>query len=255
VQTLGGRGLTVSGLGGEIYRNAHFTSRRRVDFKEWMINHVYYTHPRRVLGAARARDLHAFILGKMIAELDIDLREPVDQLAIRRYLGEIHGPQCEGTMLNAPNQLAFCLAPFTDHAIVREAYRAIPHLGLGGRFQAAMMARLDASVAEIPNSWGFPPTREPFFHRVYALVKGYVPDRIWNARRELACSWRGVSSNGHQSVFERLPHSVTLAGIKESLREAVPEVNLEWCLRDTARTANVLFLGSFLRELQSHLRF
>jgi len=56
------------------------------------------------------------------------------------------------------------------------SYRALPHLGLDGRFEAAMISRMDPGVASIPSSYGYPfNCRAPLGHLVKCALRGLIP--------------------------------------------------------------------------------
>jgi hypothetical protein len=254
VKTLGESRLTFHGAGGEIYRDFQVNLRRRFSFAQWMLNHVYYA-----AGAGSLTDakLEGLVRESMIRKaedlLGVALGHKVDQLAVRRYYGEVRGPYCDGNVNNAQNQLTFCLTPFLEPSVVRSAYRAIRHAARSGRFQAAMIARLDSRLASLPSHYGFPLVAEPLHQRLRGLVKGYTPDWLLRAERGLRRQFRHNGSIGRRPAA-LTTRSATLRECLEALREFAPAVNVQRCMRDPTQANATLFVGCFLREFHGCLK-
>jgi hypothetical protein len=255
ITTLGGQCLRFNGEGGELYRNYYHTALARVDYGQWMKNHIYYPFLDDTIKDRRLRlELHRYVVAKQSARLGVDLSGSVDRLTTRRYYGEIHLPDAEGALANADNQVAFFLMPFAEAAIVERAYQATPHIGVSARLQATMIAELDREVASITSHYGFPFTKEPLVHWMSSAVKGYVPDRIWNARRRLRVRYRDLGRRDLEA-YERLhSRSEIIQQIEEALMDCAPEVNWRAAMRSQAQRATVMLVGSFLREFSGCIR-
>jgi len=255
IEVLGDNRLSLSGLGGEIYRNYCFSSRKRVRFRDWMKHHVGFQVADRIISSRDVKEeTWRHVLRKTSEILDADLSGTVDRFTTRRYFAEVRTPQSNGVNHGAHNQLTFYLTPFAEPSVVREAYRATPWIGLSGRFEAAMIARLDKRVADMPSHYGFPLTREPASHALYALLKGYVPDWLWLLRRRLVrnTTRRGVEElRGYREFVRR---SRRMQEIDAAWRDYAPEIDLSWCVRDPFCKWNVVSVGSLLREFQSRIR-
>jgi hypothetical protein len=255
IATLGKNRLSLNGLGGEILRNHLHTWRKRVRFRDWMRYHVYFTFAARILPDRGLQDLvYAHLLEKMTKILDVDLSNIVQRIDIRRYYSQLRMPECNGVNHNAQNQMVFYLTPFIEHTFVREAYRATPYIGTSGRFEAAMITKLDRRIASITSQYGYPMTRESWRHRLYAATKGYTPESWLNLRRSAGLKWQNPGQ-GRWEAYQRLrARSKTVREIEESLRAFAPEIDVEWCMREPMSQATAVFVGSFLREFQGHIR-
>lgn len=254
IQTLRDRRLTLSGLGGEMYRNHYDVMRTRVDFQHWMLRHVYYDFFGEMFARGDLRhELHHAICTKMEPELGVSLRGAVAPLTIHRYYAEVNQPQCEGAVVNAHNQMSFFLAPFIEYSVACEAYKVAPYLGLGGRFEAAMIAKLDQAVANVPTSGGHALAAEPLRERLRAAIKTSVPNRILNWKTRFDYRWRGkgqATLAAHRRLLDRSP---VMREIERALTEFAPDLCVDAAMRGSTSRGAAIFVGSFLREFHDHI--
>lgn len=255
VASLGGCGVRLNGLGGEIYRNYYSTARRRVDFHEWTLNKLLYRTALRVIRDESAwREVFRSRQAKIENVLGARIGGSVDQRMLRRYHAEVRMPHCYGAVNNAHNQVASFLTPFVDWETVRKAYEAGPLIGLSGRFQAEMIELADTDLAHGLSHHGFPPAREPIAHRLKAAIKGYVPDTVWNVKTRMGMA-TGASGGDQRRRFEGLRENHSeLRALEECLRDWYPKLVWEESYRNYSHVGNVVFLGSFLREFGGGLR-
>ncbi len=253
--TLGTQRLRLNGEGGEIYRNYYQTSRAQLDFPLWMRNRLYYgTTPLALAGTGLEKEMTAHIARKLSARLGFDVCGKVDLTATRAYYGEVRLPECEGVLANADMQVAHFLMPFADAESQRAAYGLTPHIGVAGRFQAAMIKALDPAIAAVPSHYGFPISAETYGHRVKAAIRGYVPDTFWlrrKARRFADPQFGSSSVEGYRQV---LHHSLVVREAEEALRAYVPGFDPRVAAREAPAKATAIFFGAFLREFADCLR-
>ena len=253
--TLGTQRLRLNGEGGEIYRNYYQTSRARLDFPAWMRNRLYYgVAPLALGGTGMEVQMTGHILRKLSARLGLDVAGTVDLAVTRAYYGEVRLPECEGVLANADMQLAHFLMPFADAELQRTAYALTPHIGVAGRFQAAMIEALDPVIAALPSHYGFPISAETYGHRVKAAIRGFIPDALWlqrKARRFADPKFGRISAEGYRKVFE-VSRSVREA--EEALRAYVPGFDPQAAMREAPAKATAVFFGAFVREFAGCLR-
>lgn len=253
IASLGGAGLRLNGLGGELYRNYYFSSRRSVDLFEWMVHHVYYPASVALMGhRSRLREVHESVVAKMARQLDIELGTRVDQSVLRRIYSEIRMPECDGVNSNAHNQVALYLMPFVEWSVIRTGYRALRHLGLSGRFQADLIESFSPRLAGGASHYGFPLNQEPLSWGMKAGVKGWTPDWLWNLRTPHLL--RGRSALARRSRFlSIIGRSEVLSAAIEEMQALVPEYRLDAALLDYAQGPNLMFVAVFLKRFSSWL--
>jgi hypothetical protein len=191
----------------------------------------------------------------MSERLGENLRGQVDLSMMRRYYSEVRQPDCEGVIPNAHNQVSFYLVPFIEPFVIREAYKATPYIGVSGRFQAQMIARLAPALAKIPSHYGFSFDNEPIGHRLYAAIRGYTPDRFWLMRNHIRIRYLDLGKYESEKYDELKNRSKLIREIEEALYDAFQEVDWRICMRHYAQRPTALFLGAFFREFQSNITF
>jgi asparagine synthase (glutamine-hydrolysing) len=256
-RTLGEQRLRLNGEGGEIYRNYYYTSAPRVHFRSWFRNKLFYWFTEEMLGTSDVQSqLEDYILGKISLLMDHPIGTWVDQFTLRRYYGEIHLPYCEGFQTNADNQLAFFLFPFAEFNNLRQAYQAGPYIGVDGKFEAAMIERLDPEIATLPSHYGFPLNHPPVSYWVYSAVRGYVPDSIWYARKRWFYRRRKKKEHSAYLQFAKIHEtSAEIRRIEEFMEDVFPNLNLQAAACSYPQQANLLSVGYFLMTFQDKLRF
>lgn len=248
-ETLGENGVRLNGEGGEIFRNYYFTSRKWIDFSQWMRHHICYPFSEWVF---KNKDIFRHsqqrILEKMEKELDEELFGKVSLMTVRRYYAELRLPQCEGINHSADNQICFFITPFIEPSIINKSYEALPFIGIGGRFQSAMISYIDQTSADIQSHYGFPISKESTRHRLKCLLRGYIPDRFWNARQNYRIRFSGLGKNVSAGQKRFSANRKIIREIEEALFYFFPEIDKSYCFRNPDMRKTALYLGSFLRE-------
>ncbi len=254
-KTLADNRVSLNGLGGEIYRNYYLTSRRHFDFRKWYYNHVFYVFTPFAFEKAKRLDaIYESILSKMEARLGLDLKGRVGLPEVRRYYSELRMPDCDGSNHNAHNQLAFFLTPFIEPKVIEVGYLATPHLGVSGRFQSALLQRVDPAVASVESHYGFPLSREPWKYKFKCAVKGYLPDSLEMGRKRMLVSKKGLGMQNLKMYKALLSCSQSLQSIDQALHDVFPEIDWHMCMRDYAQSATAIFLGSLLVTFHEYLK-
>ena len=250
IATLGDAKLRLNGLGGEIYRNYYFTSRPRVRFPDWFRRHILYVTADEACAAslfyAEAQQSVFAKIGKM---LNADFTGVVDRHLLRRYYSEIRMPECDGVNANAHNKVAGYLLPFIEWETVRAGYRAGPHIGMSGRFEAELIEEADPELARGPSHYGFALSCEPLNHRAKALLKGYLPDSLALTLFQARRSFRDSNEKSYRLFDELMARSLVLRESTEALQEAGLSVQIRTLFGDLASGLNALSVGCTLRML------
>ncbi|NTU74095.1 hypothetical protein HGB07_08195, partial [Candidatus Roizmanbacteria bacterium] len=151
----------MNGLAGELYRNHDNHCYHKVNVREWFKARVLAPG---VIPSVSSRILDEsldYILAKAGTALGEDFACYITHHQTRRYFGELFSVYGAAVRTNIDNQLAFSLSPFLDYGPRMASYRALPHIGLDGRFEAAMISRMEPSVASLVSSYGYAFDRRP----------------------------------------------------------------------------------------------
>jgi len=237
----------MNGLGGELYRNHQSQILRRVDTRAWI--------RARVLGPSVVAGVHPhaldaaleYLLAKAGAVLGADLSRSITRHQSRRWFGEIFSVYGAAVRMCIDNQLAFSLSPFLDRGPRLASYRALPHIGLDGSFEAAMIARLNPAAAAIRSTYGYPFDRPaPLRDRLKCAARGLVPYGIQAALRRTPAKSRARALFDY--LYARQPMVRQATDIMR-----MPAFGLEWnnVLNDGVLTMRALSLGIMLLEFES----
>ena len=191
----------MNGLGGELYRNHDNHFYHKVEVREWV--------KARVLGAGISlsvttqslNNILDYILAKAGATIGEDFSRKISHQQTRRYFGELFSVYGAAVRMNIDNQLAFSLSPFLDYGPRFASYTAFPHIGLDGRFEAAMISRMNPSIAAITSSYGYPfDKRIPLNRFAKCAARGLVPYAIQNSLQNL----RQIKGSHSVAVYHRV---------------------------------------------------
>lgn len=191
----------MNGLGGELYRNHDNHFYHKVEVREWV--------KARVLGAGISlsvttqslNNILDYILAKAGATIGEDFSRQISHQQTRRYFGELFSVYGAAVRMNIDNQLAFSLSPFLDYGPRFASYTAFPHIGLDGRFEAAMISRMNPSIAAITSSYGYPfDKRIPLNRFAKCAARGLVPYAIQNSLQNL----RQIKGSHSVAVYHRV---------------------------------------------------
>lgn len=247
--------LTLNGLGGEMYRNYYLTFRNKVDFKEWMKAKVYGANIQMIFKKAEDFEiLHSYIIPKMEEHLGINLDGRVSNSNIRRYYSELRMPDCDALNCNAHNQIGFYLTPFIEKNLIQEAYKAIPYIGASGEYQAEMIRQADKLLAGFVSHYGFNFLYEPLKYKIYALVKGYLPDKLWNMRIKYLRIY-GKAFTRDLQYFNRVKEKCYyLQQASEFIELLFPEINFGELRRDYAMMPNSTYISTLFYQFRERIK-
>jgi len=241
----------MNGLGGELYRNHDNHLYGRVEVREWL--------KARVIGANVATSFNAktlnltldYILGKAGATLGTDINTYITHQQTRRYFGELFSVYSAAVRMNIDSQIAFSLSPFIDAGPRLASYRALPHLGLDGRFEAAMISRMSPQLASIPSNYGYSfDRRPPVKQQAKCLARGAIPYRVQNFVQEN----RKNKNHAYAAVYEDIYRQQPLVRVATDIMSR-PEFGLLWdgVLCDGLILMRALSVGLMLHKYESCL--
>ena len=179
MEVLGNNRLTLNGVGGEIYRNYLHSGPGRIGFENFIKLWVIGSDGDFVIdNKLFKKDLVYYIIEKASKVLEIKNRRYINRLIAHRYYAEIRLAYWSGCKVSHENKLAFFLTPFPEFKISRQSYKFIPHFGCGGKFEAAMIKKIDMKIASLPNSYGSNFVNESLKNKVKTCTLAYTPNSI-----------------------------------------------------------------------------
>ncbi|MDP8205236.1 MAG: hypothetical protein P9L92_01125 [Candidatus Electryonea clarkiae] len=251
---LGDNKLGLNGIAGEIYRNWDRNGYKKVNFADWMFRTLMFNSVKYAFRERKDRISNTnYIKEKTAAILGLNNINTIDNYTIRRYYGEVRSPYSHAVKSNSEHQLSFFLTPFGEYQSIRLAYKALPYLGLTGKFQSAMIKSLDGNVADnITSSYGFPLSKEPLSYRMRGNVRGYLPFKL-QIFRDYYHDWHNKDRFDHLNNV--LAKSELIREIIELIQELFPEVIWERIFTDKYSIQHVVFTGAVLKHFSDCISY
>lgn len=244
ISILGENGVGLNGLGGELYRNRENLPDRKTSFSEWL--KYYVIDPFTVCTLQSSGDLNKFIAhisNKYKKLLKLDHLKYINKQIAREFYRNVWLPYAAGVKNSAENQLAFFLMPFSDYQISLEALKITPHIGIDGKFEAAMISALNQKVAQITSSYGFEFDKEPMSYLFKSYLRSLIPNRYKNLIYHWKIKWALNYSPEYISLYNR--HSIIQKSIN-LLHELALPINLDQLILDRTNRERTIFIGYFL---------
>ena len=163
-------------------------------------------------------------------------------------------PDCNALNCNAHNQMEFYLTPFIDRSMIADAYRGRKYVGVSGQYQADIIHELSPFVASFDSHYGYAfDKKEPFKRPIYMLVRGILPDFIWNARIRLLTR-KTRNTNGNLKYFNRVREKSKFLDAAASYAESLfPEINFDNLRLDYAMMPNSTYISVVLYMLRDKI--
>ncbi len=254
IRTLGSNRLSLNGQGGEIYRNYYHTSRKKINFKQWALHHIFFENIMNFLGSKSIwNEVYDNIINKISKRVEENVSEKATLETIHRYYGYVLIPDCETNINDGHNQLTFYLTPFINCSLICASRYVIPHLGTGGRFETALMQRLNPDIASIESHYGYSFTNKALKAKIKDWVIAYIPDAIWNMRNQYLVRHTNSGNEYLNEYLEMVQGNTIMREIDEALFDFFPNVDWHSLTRNHTARRSVVYIGSFLREFSSML--
>lgn len=254
LETVSAHLLTLNGLGGEVYRNYYMNIKPLVSIKQWMKAKVYPDGVDFVIDRHTFRTIHTYICQKMNKYSSFEWKDFATPFQIKRYYSEMRMPYCDSLNCNAHNQMEFYLTPFIERSMIEDAYKARAFTGLSGEFQAAMITKLNPTVASFKSHYGFPfSKKEPIKYKSYMLLRDLLPDSIWNCRINRIVK-KNMNNNENRLYFERVREKCEfLKAATEYTEKLFPEINFDYLRADYAMMPNSSYVSVVFYMLRDKL--
>jgi hypothetical protein len=240
----------MNGLSGELYRNHDNHFSRTVNTREWIKG--------RIVGITRVRatkkviidEVLDYIMEKANLTLHVDLKTKITHHQTRRYFGELFSIYAAAVRMNIDNQLGMSLSPFTDYGPRLASYETLPHLGVHGAFEAAMIKRMNLKVASFVSNYGYAFDKHPPLQKqAKYLFRGVIPCGMQNKLFNLRCSL--LDTHHSREVYQQLYASMPLFRAATALmQESRFGLNWENVVEDYLMMRRVISIGIMLLKYE-----
>ena len=234
---LGEQRLSISGVGGEIFRNFNYTRIRGCGaLPNWIGYHLVDARLLASIPHSRKRErMLGFLAAELRCRLDLPHGAKADLDLARRHLGNVWLSDWHGHRNSAENRLAGYLSPFADELIVNAAWRSRHQLGVNGEFEAGMITVLDPKIAALVSSYGHALDQIPFRVLLRSGLRVWAPNRLKlclalaRTRRSAEPKLRSVERTALDRLQGlRLPFDLNIALVQGDQRALL--LSLGWLL-------------------------
>ena len=247
-----GTQLTLTGVGGELYRNVFDIGFRNIRFSQFMEEKVFSQSFRKAISDELYHELIKDIISRAAVRLGIDQNSKQPKTIAHRYYCEIMMPDGQGNAIDVYNQVSCCIAPFLKPQIISKGYEAIPFHHTGGEFEGQLIDHIDSGLAEIPSSYGYPIQKRPVKAKIKEGIRTYIPSSIWNYLSST------INRKSHKTDESANPEE--LYANNETLKEAYsymtglfPEINFTYLHQSGEEIREVQFIAMTLYYLRERI--
>lgn len=244
--------FTLTGVGGELYRNVFDIGRRRIRFDRFMKNKVFSDAFFRAVSGSLYHDISTEITDRAAARLSVRKHDRQPKTIAHRYYCEIMMPDAQGNALDAYNQVSRCVAPFLEPGIIAKGYEAIPFHRSGGEFEGKLIRYIDPGLAAISSSYGYPVGQRPLRAKIKEGIRTFIPASVWN--RLSALVYRKKDQNDDASILaEVYANNRTLESAYLFLVSLFPEISFPVLLRTRENIRKVQFIAMTFYYLKERI--
>lgn len=233
--------FTMTGVGGELYRNIFDIGFQNIHFDRFMEAKVFSSNFRKAVSDDLYRELKDDIITRAASRLGIDQKSRQSKAIAHRYYCEIMMPDGQGAALDAYNQVSCCVAPFLEPRIIAKGYEAIPFHHSGGEFEGKLINLIDPGLAALPSSYGYPIGKRPVKAKIKEGLRTYISSSVW---KQLAVLMKRKDGFNIQSAMDALyANSRILKEAYAYLIELFPEINFPCLLNTNEDIRKIQFLA------------
>lgn len=248
-----GTPFTLSGVGGELYRNVFDIGFRSIRFDRFLEDKVFSHSFKNAIPESLYSEMRNDIINRSAMRLGIDQRRRQSKMIAYRYYCEIMMPDGQGAALDAYNQVSCCVAPFLEPRIIEKGYEAIPFHHSGGTFEGKLIEYIDSGLATISSSYGYPIANRPMKARVKESLRTYIPTSLWN---RFAIMLRNRQRDHYKlNVFSEFSaNNRTLQEAYSYIIDLFPEVNFSKYLQTKEEIRRAQFVAMTLFMFKERIK-
>lgn len=237
---------SLNGLGGEIYRDSYFTGKKKMNWDEWADRYLFLELTTEILPKEIVDELKQYLKKKIHEHVYWD-KPYYDIFFTHAYYGLIKMPQCNGNLVAAYSKVSPFLVPFFEYDNVIEALKAIPYLGIGGQYQAALINKISPELAQQPNHYGNSFSKLGLKYLVWSKLKTMGSAKKRQSLVTYKLLEKAKSSSCQQSL--KLLYSKNV--LKESfeyIKFLIPEIKIDLALVESTQRRSLIFIAFLLKQ-------
>lgn len=196
--------VTLSGMGGEVYRNYYHVTNKRIPFRRFMKKHIAVPEFEKSLkNSSEAEAVLDYAIKKAEAALGDPLADKKGIIHTRRYYSEIMMSEGQAVVIDAYNQVSAFFAPFIDSENLRSAYTDTYLIGSNGCYEAGMINTLNPGLAKVASTYGHDLTHVPLSYRIKQNIRAKIPKKLWAKTAAIITGRRSQARDRLQTALDR----------------------------------------------------
>jgi hypothetical protein len=249
--SMGGVFLSLSGIGGEQYRNSERMIIKRWNKSKWIENSlVRKSAGDSFINKKDEIELADRLDAKISERLGIKENHSISLLDIKRYMNEIYVPANRGLRSIHENRLSFSLLPFADFVVSRTAYASVEYLGPSFGYEAQMINLIDPDAAGVQSAYGFQFNRpEPIMSYLpYVVFENTLP---WEIKQRLS---EKLIKRNTREWCNLIENSMLLKDAVDSVRELLLPLDIDKLSMRKDIGPLIFAMGYLLNSYKSKIR-
>lgn len=173
--------VTLTGVGGEVYRNYYHVHRKKDTLLRYLKNEII---PPAFYDAVRDKTAVRTTMDRIIGKLERHFGQNADRLKglqyFRRYYSELMMADGQGVVLDAYNQVSDCFAPYINAKVLETAYTDTNVIGIDGQLEAAMICSINYPLAKVTSTYRHSFAKIPGSVILKQHIKSRLSSKTWS---------------------------------------------------------------------------
>ena len=245
--------MTVTGVGGELYRNLFNTGYGKVRIDSFLRGQVFSKDFYKAVDKNVYSRISNDIIKRVSKRLGIEEQENSTKVIVHRYYSEVMMPDGQGNAIDAYNQFSCCVAPFLEPSVISKGYESIPYHGNGGDFEGEIIDSINHDLASIDSAYGYPLNHRPISTKAKEMLRCITPNHIWDQIGELKEGIKSKESRNENDLDILCRKSSVLNDAMNRMISCFPEINFSCLTYHDEGQKRVVFLAMTLDYLAERI--
>ncbi|WP_117880653.1 asparagine synthetase B family protein [Aureibaculum luteum] len=148
--------LTLTGFGGEIFRNYSYQPKGKLSINFWIKNFVFsYYNYSAIKRTKENKEFLEIVQKDILEKLGIGNEKKISFATRRYYFSDIWTPMTYSVKSFAENQMSYFISPFISDTIKKSSYKMNDVIENDWNFQGKIINKLSPELAKIDSSYNF----------------------------------------------------------------------------------------------------
>lgn len=238
--------LTLTGFGGETFRNYDFQPSGKLEIDKWLENFVFSYY--NFTAMSKTKENKAFLKNvrkSISSKINIKNTDNISFENRRKYFNEVWLPMTYSIKSFSENQLSYFISPFINYQIKLLSPQLSKALSNDWNFQAKLIDEIDPMLSNIESSYGYSFNQTPFFYGVknkFKNLKYIIP---------LKNSFQKYNFKRNVTV-NRLETKKILDEIFDEILEYIKGVDVNYIKSSINWYYNVLSIALIIKRIKEH---